>query len=62
MSPHPPDKQVDEPGERVLVHGVHQGKVGDAEEQQRGAQGDGAVQLTRLVDLLFRDFSLSDLG
>ena len=37
------DEQVDEPGERVLVHGLNVGQIGNAEEQ------DGAVDGDRLV-------------
>jgi len=45
------DVQVHEPGERVLVHGVYVGQVGDAEEQNRGVFGDGPVPLSGLGDL-----------
>ena len=48
------DVEVDEPGERVLVHGVDVGQVGDAEEEDGRVLGDGAVALACLVDLLLR--------
>ena len=41
----------DEPLERVLVHRVYSGEIGDAEEQDLSVLSDGDVQRTRLVYL-----------
>ena len=46
--------EVQEPGQRVLVHGVDVWQVGDAEEQNRRMFRDRSVTLARLVDLLLR--------
>ena len=45
------DKQVDEPGEGVLVHGFDVGKISDGEEQNGRVDGDGLVAQSSLVDL-----------
>eukprot|EP00955_Chlamydomonas_euryale_P110787 366021-Chlamydomonas_euryale.AAC.26 len=52
------DEEVDKPRERVLVHGVDEREVRDAEEEQRRADRDRAVQLARLVNLLLRHLGL----
>jgi hypothetical protein len=44
----------------VLVHGVDAGQVDDAEEEDAGSEGNAAVPLTRLVDLLFSDLRILD--
>ena len=46
------DVEVDKPHQRVLVHGVDVGQVGDAEEEHAGVLGDGTVARTRLIQLL----------
>ena len=46
------DEEVEEPGERVLVHGVDVGEVGYREEQYRRVDGDRLVGHSRRVDLL----------
>ena len=45
------DVQVDEPDERVLVHGLDVRQVGDAEEQDGRMDGDRSVAVARRVDL-----------
>ena len=45
------DKQVDKPGEGVLVHGLDVGKVSDGEEQNGRVDGDGLVAQSSLIDL-----------
>ena len=45
------DVQVDEPDERVLVHGLDVRQVGDAEEQDGRVDGDRSVAVARRVDL-----------
>ena len=45
-------EQVDEPHERVLVHGLDVGQIGDAEEQNGRVDGDGPVAQARLVYLV----------
>ena len=47
------DEEGDEPGERVLVHGVDVGEVGDGEEEDGGVDGDRFVAHSSRVDLLF---------
>ena len=39
------DVEVDEPGQRVLVHGVDVWQVSDREKQDGGVLGDGSVTL-----------------
>ena len=54
-------EEVDLVGQRVLVHGVDVGQVGDDEEQAGGLLRDGLVELAGRVDVLFgylRDFLL----
>ena len=46
------DEQRDEPGERVLVHRVDVGQVGDAEEEDGAVDGDRLVAEASLVDFL----------
>ena len=46
--------EVDEPGERVLVHGVDVGHVADAEEENRRVRRHRLVAVTHVVDLHFR--------
>lgn len=46
-------EEVDVVGERVLVHGVDIGKVGDAEEEVGGLLGHGLILASREIDLLF---------
>jgi len=43
--------EVDEPDERVLVHGLDVCQVGDAEEQYGRVDGDGPIAVSRGVDL-----------
>eukprot|EP00964_Phaeocystis_antarctica_P055484 scaffold32640_cov63-Phaeocystis_antarctica.AAC.2 len=43
-------EEADVPRERELVHGVDARHVGDAEEEQRGAEGRGDVAHARLVE------------
>ena len=50
------DKEGNEPGERVLVHGVNVREVSDAEEEDGRVDGDWLVAHTRLIDLLFCHF------
>lgn len=45
------EEQVDEPVERVLVHGVDIGQVCDGEEQHGGPLGHAFVRLAGLVDV-----------
>lgn len=42
------DVEVDEPAQRVLVHGVYVGQVSDTEEQDGGVLGNGPVAFSRL--------------
>jgi len=49
------DIEVDEPDERVLIHGLNVSKVRDTEEQNRRVDGDRLVTVSRRVNL---DFSL----
>lgn len=46
------DVQVDEPVERILVHGVDVGEFGTAEEQNGGMFGHGDVHHAGIVDFL----------
>ena len=48
------DEERDEPGERVLVHGVDVGQVGDREKEDGRVDGDRFVAHARRVDLLLR--------
>ena len=48
------NKEVHEPGERVLIHRVDVGEIGDREEKDRRVDGDRRVAHPRLVDLLLR--------
>ena len=42
------------PCQRILVHGVYVGEVGDREEEDGGVDGDGCVAHPSRVDLLLR--------
>ena len=53
-------RRAAEPVQRVLVHRVDVGEVGDAEEEDRAAVGDGHVLGARGVDLLLGDLRLGD--
>ena len=48
------EEEVDEPGQRVLVHGVDVGEVRDGEEQHRAVGGHGTVPGPGLLDLPLR--------
>ena len=48
------EEDGDEPLERVLVHRVDDGEVGDAEEEDLRVDGDRDVEAARLVDVLLR--------
>ena len=45
------NKEIHEPGERVLVHGLNVGQVSDGEEQNGGVDCDRFVTKTCLVNL-----------
>ena len=49
------DVEVDEPGQRVLVHGLNVGQVRDAEEQDGRMGGHGTIPVPSLINLLFGD-------
>jgi hypothetical protein len=51
-------KEVGEPLQRVLIHGVDDGQINDREEEDGGSVCDGSVDLARLVDLLLGDLGL----
>ena len=55
------DEERDEPRERVLVHGIHEGEIRDAEEEHGRARRHGAIFLSRLVDILLRRLRLRNL-
>ena len=46
------DVEIDEPDQRVLVHGLDVGQVTDAEEQDGGMGGHRPVAIASLVNLL----------
>lgn len=46
------DEQIDEPNERVLVHGLDVGQVGNREEENGRVHGYGTIAESCLVDLL----------
>lgn len=48
------DVEVEEPGQRILVHGVYVGQICDGEEEDGRVLRYGSVALARLVDLLLR--------
>lgn len=43
-------EEVDEPAQRILVHGVNVGQIGDAEEKNGCMLGDGSIALSGLSD------------
>lgn len=48
------EEDLDEPLERVLVHGVDVSHVGHAEEQDLGVNGHGDVFTSHFVDISLR--------
>lgn len=55
-------KKLDEPLERVLVHGVHVGHARQAEEQNLSPVGNRHVVETSLVDLLRSPLNIFDFN
>lgn len=51
------NKEVDEPGQGVLVHRFNIGQVSNGEEQDRGMNSYWGVSHSGCVDLLFCVFS-----
>lgn len=51
------DKEVDEPGQRVLVHGLNVRQVCDGEEQNGGMDSNWSVTHSSCVNLLLSFFS-----
>lgn len=51
------DKEVDEPGQRVLVHGFNVRQVCDGEEQNGGMDSNWSVTHSSCVNLLLSFFS-----
>lgn len=51
------DKEVDEPGQRVLVHGLNVCQVCDGEEQNGGMDSNWSVTHSSCVNLLLSFFS-----
>lgn len=52
------DKQVVEPLEGVLIHGVDGGQVQDAEEQQARSKCNWSITVSNYVDLVFSHFAV----
>ena len=45
---------------RVLIHGINTGEISDDEVQDGAADGNRAVLITRVIDLLLDNYSGSD--
>ena len=54
--------EVDEPDQRVLVHGLNVGQVRDAEEKNGGVRGHGLVAVASLVYFYLRGSGYFLLG
>ena len=50
------EKQVDKPGERVLVHWINIWQISYGEEQHRGMRSYWIITSTRLINFGFRFF------
>mmetsp|Transcript_46187 Transcript_46187/g.61140 ORF Transcript_46187/g.61140 Transcript_46187/m.61140 type:complete len:230 (-) Transcript_46187:1809-2498(-) len=51
-------EELDEEGQRILIHRINVGQVLDREEETSSLEGDGLVTSARIVDLLLGDSCL----